>query len=207
MVPKRLQVQETIRRYQQIDGIISQTISKKPQFKELLTEKLDKVLFNIISNAFKYTPDGGLIHVSILKNTDKIEINIADNGIGMNAEEKAHAFDLFYRGNKNISLGTGLGLALSQEFVTLHGGEISINSEKDKGTTFKIILPIIETKQVLEEKFAMISSKIIREFEDNEANLIKNNAKHTFENTIVHVLFQLVFLKQRLVHLGDLNAP
>lgn len=158
-------------------------------FKELSfafdAEKLDKVLFNIISNAFKYTPDGGLIHVSILKNTDKIEINIADNGIGMNAEEKAHAFDLFYRGNKNISLGTGLGLALSQEFVTLHGGEISINSEKDKGTTFKIILPIIETKQVLEEKSAMISSKIIREFEDYEANLIKNNAKHTFENTII----------------------
>ncbi|MCP9765173.1 substrate-binding domain-containing protein [Lacihabitans soyangensis] len=158
-------------------------------FKELSfafdAEKLDKVLFNIISNAFKYTPDWGLIHVSILKNTDKIEINIADNGIGMNAEEKAHAFDLFYRGNKNISLGTGLGLALSQEFVTLHGGEISINSEKDKGTTFKIILPIIETKHVLEEKSAMISSKIIREFEDNEANLIKNNAKHTFENTII----------------------
>jgi signal transduction histidine kinase/DNA-binding response OmpR family regulator len=148
-------------------------------------EKLDKVLFNIISNAFKYTPDDGLVHVSILKNTDKIEINIADNGIGMNAEEKAHAFDLFYRGNKNISLGTGLGLALSQEFVTLHGGEITINSEKDKGTTFKISLPIIETKQVLEEKSGTISSRIVHEFEDNEANLIKNNTKQTFENTII----------------------
>ncbi|WP_435358010.1 hybrid sensor histidine kinase/response regulator transcription factor [Emticicia sp. SJ17W-69] len=158
-------------------------------FKELSfafdTEKLDKVLFNIISNAFKFTPDGGLIHVSILKNTDKIEINIADNGIGMNAEEKAHAFDLFYRGNKNISLGTGLGLALSQEFVTLHGGEISINSEKNKGTTFKISLPIIETKQVLEEKSTAISYKTTYEFDDSEPLLIKNNSKHTFENTII----------------------
>lgn len=158
-------------------------------FKELSfafdADKLDKVLFNIISNAFKFTPDGGLIHVSILKNTDKIEINIADNGIGMNAEEKAHAFDLFYRGNKNISLGTGLGLALSQEFVTLHGGELTLNSEKDKGTTFKISLPIIETKQVLEEKPAIISSKIINEFEDTEPTLIKNNTKHTYENTII----------------------
>lgn len=158
-------------------------------FKELLfafdADKLDKVLFNIISNAFKFTPDGGLVHVSILKNTDKIEINIADNGIGMNAEEKAHAFDLFYRGNKNISLGTGLGLALSQEFVALHGGEIILSSEKDKGTTFKITLPIIESKQVLEENHTTIFSKRIHEFEDNEANLVKNNTKHSFENTII----------------------
>lgn len=158
-------------------------------FKELYfafdAEKLDKVLFNIISNAFKYTPDGGLIHVSILKNTDKIEINIADNGIGMTPEEKAHAFDLFYRGNKNISLGTGLGLALSQEFITLHGGEIILYSEKEKGTTFKIILPIIESKQFLEEKPSIIPSKIANEFEESEPQLIKNNAKHTFENTII----------------------
>lgn len=148
-------------------------------------EKLDKVLFNIISNAFKYTPDGGLIHVSILKNTDKIEINIADNGIGMNSEEVAHAFDLFYRGNKNISLGTGLGLALSQEFVALHGGEITINSAKDKGTTFKITLPIIESKQTLEQKTVVTSSIITNEFEENETLLIKNSSKQTFENTII----------------------
>lgn len=158
-------------------------------FKELSfgfdAEKLDKVLFNIISNAFKFTPDGGLIHVSILKNMDKIEINIADNGIGMNPEEKEHAFDLFYRGNKNISLGTGLGLALSHEFVTLHGGEIILNSAKDKGTTFKIILPIIESKRVLEAKPATISSKIANEYEESEPLLIKNNTKHTFENTII----------------------
>ncbi|MDP1816700.1 MAG: substrate-binding domain-containing protein [Leadbetterella sp.] len=158
-------------------------------FKELLfafdADKLDKVLFNIISNAFKFTPYGGLVHVSILKNTDKIEINIADNGIGMNAEEKAHAFDLFYRGNKNISLGTGLGLALSQEFVTLHGGEIIINSEKDKGTTFKIILPFMESKQNLKEIAKSLSSKKASEFEVIETPLIKNNTKHSFENTII----------------------
>lgn len=158
-------------------------------FKELSfafdADKLDKVLFNIISNAFKFTPDGGLIHVSILKNTNKIEINIADNGIGMNAEEKAHAFDLFYRGNKNISLGTGLGLALSQEFVTLHGGEITINSEKDKGTTFKITLPIIESKQILEENSTIFFAKNTSEFEEIEPQLIKKNTKYSFENTII----------------------
>jgi signal transduction histidine kinase len=63
---------------------------------------------------------------------EKLEILIADNGIGMTQEEKERAFDLFYRGNQNISLGTGLGLALSREFLTLHQGEIEVESQKEK---------------------------------------------------------------------------
>lgn len=106
-------------------------------------EKLDKVLFNIISNAFKYTPHNGLIHVTLLKNVDRIDIIVADNGVGMTDEEKEHAFDLFYRGNQKAPLGTGLGLALSQEFVNLHQGKILLASEKDKGTTFRVSLPPI----------------------------------------------------------------
>lgn len=107
-------------------------------------EKLDKVLFNIISNAFKYTPHNGLIHVSLLKNVDRIDIIISDNGVGMTDEEKEHAFDLFFRGNQKASLGTGLGLALSQEFVNLHQGKILLASEKGKGTSFRVSLPSIE---------------------------------------------------------------
>lgn len=158
-------------------------------FKELPfsfdAEKLDKVLFNIISNAFKYTPDGGLIHISILKNIDKIEINIADNGIGMNEDEKQHAFDLFYRGNENISLGTGLGLALSQEFVVLHGGEIKLNSEKGKGTSFKIILPFIENEAVIFENPKSDYIKIENNSDEIDTILSKKDAKHHFENTLI----------------------
>ena len=117
-------------------------------------EKLDKVLFNIISNAFKYTPKNGLIHVSLLKNVDKIDIIIADNGIGMTEEEKQHAFDLFYRANQNISFGTGLGLALSLEFVNLHNGTIQLASEKGKGTTFRITLPFVENQGEIPLLFA-----------------------------------------------------
>ncbi|MES2796527.1 MAG: substrate-binding domain-containing protein [Bacteroidota bacterium] len=148
-------------------------------------EKLDKVLFNIISNAFKYTPDGGLIHISILKNIDKIEINITDNGIGMSQDEKEHAFDLFYRGNENISLGTGLGLALSQEFVILHGGEIKLNSEKGKGTSFKIILPVIENESFIHENPKAEIIKNENNFDENETILSKKEAKHNFENTLI----------------------
>lgn len=114
------------------------------------TEKLDKVLFNIISNAFKYTPQGGLIHISLLKKGDKIEIIISDNGIGMTPEEQERAFDLFYRGNQNVSFGAGLGLALSREFVSLHQGEITLISEKGKGTTFHIELPFLNANTLIE---------------------------------------------------------
>lgn len=120
-------------------------------FKELPytfdAEKLDKVLFNLISNAFKYTPDGGLIHVSLLRSIHYLEIIVSDNGIGMDKSDKEKVFELFFRASQNISFGTGLGLALSREFVHLHQGDIAVESEKGKGTSFKITLPYSEIAQ------------------------------------------------------------
>ena len=155
-------------------------------------EKLDKVLFNIISNAFKYTPNNGLIHVTLLKNVDKIDIIIADNGVGMSAEEKEHAFDLFYRGNQKASLGTGLGLALSQEFVNLHQGKILLASEKGKGTTFRVSLPSIEYEKTgfdnarietahfnhivdTEDDILIVSAKTAPQYADLTIVLIEDN--------------------------------
>jgi DNA-binding response OmpR family regulator/anti-sigma regulatory factor (Ser/Thr protein kinase) len=117
-------------------------------FKELPytfdAEKLDKVFFNLISNAFKYTPNGGLIHITLLRSIQNIEIAVSDNGVGMDKKDKDNAFELFYRATQNVSFGTGLGLALSREFVGLHDGNISVESEKGQGTTFKIFLPYLE---------------------------------------------------------------
>jgi signal transduction histidine kinase/AraC-like DNA-binding protein/CheY-like chemotaxis protein len=112
---------------------------------------LDKILFNILSNAFKYTNDHGSITVSVNKdisNTNAI-IKIEDSGIGMGPETLEHAFDLFYQGNEGTYKGTGLGLALSKELITLHQGSIKIKSEKWKGATFEINLPL--GKEHLEE--------------------------------------------------------
>jgi signal transduction histidine kinase/AraC-like DNA-binding protein/CheY-like chemotaxis protein/ABC-type xylose transport system substrate-binding protein len=105
---------------------------------------LDKILFNILSNAFKYTNDHGSITVFVDKdntNTNAI-IKIEDSGIGMGQETLEHAFDLFYQGNEGTYKGTGLGLALSKELITLHHGSIKIKSEKWKGATFEISLPL-----------------------------------------------------------------
>ena len=106
------------------------------------TEKLDKVLFNLLSNAFKYTPNGGFIHVHIDQLAGRVRIRVADNGEGMTPDEQLHAFDLFYSGTRPFDLSKGLGLALSMEFIQLHQGDISVASEKGRGTTFTMLMPL-----------------------------------------------------------------
>jgi len=105
---------------------------------------LDKVLFNVLSNAFKFTNEQGLINIRVEKSDDGTMalIKIADTGVGMTPEVIEHAFDLFYQGHVDTFKGSGLGLALSKELISLHKGDICIRSEKWKGTTFEISLPL-----------------------------------------------------------------
>ncbi len=105
---------------------------------------LDKVLFNVLSNAFKYTPENGSIHILIDKSPDGqlVVIKIEDTGIGMSAEDVSRAFDMFYQGHSRTFKGTGLGLSLSKELISLHHGTITLNSEKGRGSRFEISLPV-----------------------------------------------------------------
>ena len=105
---------------------------------------LDKVIFNLLSNAFKFTPKSGFIHIRIRDNTENqnVVIEVEDNGRGMSPEQGAHAFDRFYSGATYSDMGTGLGLSLSKELIALHDGSISLKSEKNIGTTFYVTLPI-----------------------------------------------------------------
>ncbi len=118
-------------------------------------EKLDKVLFNLLSNAFKYTPKGGFIHVMLRETAENVQIMIKDNGEGMSETERERAFDLYFSGQKKYSLGTGLGLALSREFVHLHHGEIEVTSAKNEGTTFAILLPKGDAHLMPDEKTSL----------------------------------------------------
>jgi len=105
---------------------------------------MDQILFNLLSNAFKFTADNGSILVSIEKNNDTNQaiIKVEDTGIGMTEEEQKHAFELFYQGEHDNHKGSGLGLALTKELVTLHHGNISVTSKKGKGTVFTISIPL-----------------------------------------------------------------
>lgn len=104
---------------------------------------IDKVIFNLLSNAFKFTKENGFINLYITKNEAEgyASITVEDNGVGMTQDAQEHAFDIFYQGEYENYKGSGLGLALSKEFIRLHRGQITVRSEKWKGTTFKIQLP------------------------------------------------------------------
>jgi signal transduction histidine kinase/AraC-like DNA-binding protein/CheY-like chemotaxis protein len=105
---------------------------------------LDKVLFNLLSNAFKFTEDHGYIHIFLEKNEANkiVKIVVEDNGIGMSKTSVEHAFELFYQGEHENYRGSGLGLAVSKELILLHRGSINVESEKGKGTKFIITLPL-----------------------------------------------------------------
>lgn len=106
------------------------------------TTMIDKVIFNVLSNAFKFTNDHGLVHVTISKNNDDAIIKIEDDGIGMTKDVIEHAFEPFFQGEYENYKGTGLGLALSNELMELHHGSIKVSSEQRRGSLFEIRLPL-----------------------------------------------------------------
>ncbi len=119
-------------------------------------ERIEQVLINIMSNSVKYTPDGGQITVQASKrDEDKIEIVIADNGIGIPKEDVERIFERFYRVEKSRTSetgGTGLGLAIAKEIINAHSGDITIESELDKGTKVTITLPVTTTLKSSEDE-------------------------------------------------------
>jgi len=118
------------------------------------TNMLDKVLFNLLSNAFKFTDDNGQILLKLSKNMTQnlLELKVEDNGIGMDEDACTKAFDLFYQADAGRSKGSGLGLSLTKSIIELHKGTVELQSKKGKGTSFIIHLPLGEENLSEEEK-------------------------------------------------------
>ena len=107
--------------------------------------RIEQVLINLVSNAIKYTPDGGKIRISAGAGRDSVWCTVKDNGIGIPQKDVAHIFERFYRVDKARSResgGTGLGLSIAHEIVERHEGRIEVQSQKGKGTSIKVILPV-----------------------------------------------------------------
>jgi signal transduction histidine kinase len=100
------------------------------------------ILFNLISNALKFSPSGGEIEVKVQVLNSSIKIAVKDNGIGISAEDQAHLFERFFRGQNVTHIqGTGLGLNIVARYVELMNGSLHFDSIENKGTTFTIIIP------------------------------------------------------------------
>ena len=105
-------------------------------------DKLEMVLSNLISNAFKYVQENAKVEVSLYEEEDEVLITVCDNGSGIKSTEIKHIFDRFYRVNQSENKGsTGIGLDLAKRFIELHRGTITVSSEPNVNTEFVVALP------------------------------------------------------------------
>jgi len=107
-------------------------------------DKIALALHNLVGNALKYTPSGGKVTVKVDCPGDQVIVDVADTGIGIKPEEHERVFERFYRAkDRRVSqiTGTGLGLTLAREVARLHGGDVTLQSELDKGSTFRLSIP------------------------------------------------------------------
>ncbi|EEX26187.1 putative sensor protein kinase WalK [Limosilactobacillus fermentum 28-3-CHN] len=121
-------------------------LTKKDLWVEIDTDKFTQVVDNIMNNAVKYSPDGGVITARLLETHNHVILSISDQGLGIPRKDLGHIFDRFFRVDKARSRkqgGTGLGLAISKEVVNLLGGQIWVDSVEGKGSTFYISLPYV----------------------------------------------------------------
>jgi two-component system phosphate regulon sensor histidine kinase PhoR len=105
---------------------------------------LERLVMNLVSNAIKYTPSGGLVKVRAWIEDDRIELEVADSGIGIPEKALPRIFSEFYRAKNATALdveGTGLGLVIAKDVVEEHGGRISVRSTVGEGSTFHVTLP------------------------------------------------------------------
>lgn len=115
--------------------------------KSIECDKLDieRCIINLVSNAVKFTPEGGLIEVIVYDLDDRVKISVKDNGIGISEENQKIIFDRFNQGVDKSSEqkgGSGLGLTITKQIINLHGGEIYVDSKVNEGSEFSIILPV-----------------------------------------------------------------
>ena len=135
-------------------------------------EKIERVFFNLVSNAFKYSPDKSSIKVSYSIDGSNLVIKVADTGIGISKEDLASIFDSFYQVDRVRPRGSGIGLSLAKAFVELHGGSIIVESELNKGSVFTVSLPIRHVSKEVEKVESGIREEDVEaELEDIEAEI------------------------------------
>lgn len=139
-------------------------------------DKIERICYNLLSNALKYTSEGGEISLMAKEEGGRVMISVADNGCGISSDELPYIFDRFYQA-KNAGRGTGIGLAIVKAFTELHHGEVSATSIEGKGSTFTIYIPVRQKGEVTNQP----TEKVEQLVEPSSAQEVPNQARHIDE--------------------------
>lgn len=135
-------------------------------------DKIQKILINLLSNAFKYTPDSGSINVHISKEDDNVCVSVSDSGPGINDEDKEHVFERFYQGHqKQDKTGSGIGLHIANEYVNLQGGTITLIDNMPHGCIFTFKIPIRDVEDIKDSMQVEVYDEDIIDDVENPANV------------------------------------
>lgn len=160
------------------------------------SDKMEKILNNLISNAIKFTQENGHIKVHLSKYVQNGEtfakISVADTGIGITENHFDRIFDRFYKVDKT-AVGSGIGLALTKVLVEQHGGKISVESKEGQGSVFEVIIPFKQKNISINEQYPVLDSKLIHqdepilEFDESDDESMDENELKTGKPTILLV--------------------
>lgn len=125
------------------------------------SEKIERVFFNLLSNAFKYTPDNGSIAVSYSCDGNMLTFKVADTGEGISERDLGNIFDRFYQVDRIHPKGSGIGLSLAKAFVELHGGTISVESALNKGSVFTVTMPVTHVADSTADASKRIDKQVV----------------------------------------------
>lgn len=151
-----------------MDFSFSSEIEKQPM--QFDRDKVKKILFNLLSNAFKYTPDGGRVSTHVFREEDQVCVSISDSGQGINDSEKKYVFERFFQASQKQQdkTGSGIGLHIVKEYVQMHKGTIEVMDNDSQGTVFTFKLPILEADGIIEELDAEKepAEELVEEYDD-----------------------------------------
>lgn len=165
------------------------------------SNKLQHIMYNLLSNAFKFTSSGGQITVGMVESSsDIIGITVKDTGCGIPSRDLPYVFDRYYQSTKPASpnvTGTGIGLHLTKEYVQMHGGSISISSKEEEGSTFTVLLPtnLQLNGSVAPQKEAPIPQSN-SEVDVQKANILIVDDNHEFRQFLASELADLYQVHQ-----------
>ena len=137
-------------------------------------DKLERICYNLLTNAMKYTPSGGRITFAASVEGDRVRITVSDNGVGIAYDEQPYIFNRFYQA-KNAEHGTGIGLALVKAFTELHHGLATVESREGEGSRFIITMPLRQAGELSSSRSEQAFSPVVETVADED---VPNQARH-----------------------------